>query len=188
MPSTPLVIAASTSALCLGEERCASLSTTVMSPSIFASPLIWFIIYTKNGNTKSGTDARIVRCLVAASAAAPTASAKLVAPTNSGILAKLCDHLRFPPFRAPAGKRSARAIIARDYAPRFRSISSSSGAAFAFSTVLEWRNIRTRPRRELRKFGHALDTILTLFFRYESGLIKGLCVTRPEKTSETDQP
>jgi hypothetical protein len=32
--------------------------------------------------------------------------------------------------------------------------------------------------------GRAWDTILTLFFSRESGLFKGLCVTRGEKTRE----
>jgi len=44
MPSTPRVIAASMSAVCLGEERCPSLSITSMSPSFSASAFIWFIM------------------------------------------------------------------------------------------------------------------------------------------------
>src|SRR5262249_20588880 len=58
MPFTPLVSAASMSAVCFGDETCPSLSITPR-PCFCASALNAFIMCTKNGNVRPGTDARI---------------------------------------------------------------------------------------------------------------------------------
>src|SRR5882672_1562246 len=58
MPFTPLVSAASTSAVCFGDETCPSLSIT-SSPCFWASALKAFIMCTKNGKVRPGTEARI---------------------------------------------------------------------------------------------------------------------------------
>ena len=68
MPSTPWVIAASMSAVCLGDDTWPSLSITVMPPSFSASAFIWFIMWTKNGKVSPGTDSMIVRGLSSACA------------------------------------------------------------------------------------------------------------------------
>ena len=87
MPSTPWVIAVSTSAVCLGVWSWPSLSTTVMLPSASASAFIWFIMWTKNGKLSPGTDAMMVSGL-SACAAAPPVKASPTAPARSAILAK----------------------------------------------------------------------------------------------------
>jgi hypothetical protein len=71
--------------------------------------LIWLIMYTKNGNARSGTDARIVKCLLLASAGVPTMSAKLVAPASSTVLA------RFRSILVPSFQRAPRKPVNASY-------------------------------------------------------------------------
>ena len=83
MPLTPLVIAASMSAVCLGDDTWPSLSITVMSPSFSASAFIWFIMWTKNGKVSPGTDSMIFRGLSSACAACKAPNAMPTAPTSA---------------------------------------------------------------------------------------------------------
>ena len=55
-----------------------------------------------NGNARSGTDARIVKCLLVASAGVPGMSAKLVAPASSAVLASFRSIL-IPSLRCARG-------------------------------------------------------------------------------------
>ena len=80
MPLTPWVIAASTSAVCLGEETWPSLSITPM-PCFSASALNAFIMWTKNGKVRPGTEARIWSSAWA-TGAVTTVSAKALATTS----------------------------------------------------------------------------------------------------------
>ena len=86
MPSTPLMIAASMSAVCFGVWSCPSLSITVMSPSASASAFIWFIMWTKNGKFSPGTDSRIVSGLPAAPAMLPAESMSPTATAANVVL------------------------------------------------------------------------------------------------------
>src|SRR5262245_36093004 len=62
MPLTPLVIAASRSAVCLGELRWPSATIRSMSPILVASSLIWLAMCAKNGNARPGKENNMVRC------------------------------------------------------------------------------------------------------------------------------
>ena len=86
MPSTPWVMAASMSAVCLGEETWPSLSITVIPPSFSASAFIWFIMWTKNGKVSPGTDSIIVRGLSSACAGNNSPNATLTAPAIASVL------------------------------------------------------------------------------------------------------
>ena len=70
MPSTPWVIAASMSAVCLVVWFWPSVSISLMSPSLSASSFSAFIMWTKNGNSSAGSDQASVSSLSWAPAAA----------------------------------------------------------------------------------------------------------------------
>ncbi len=55
---------------------------TVMPPSASASAFIWFIMWTKNGKFRPGTDSRMVSSFWAW-AGVKAASARPIAPTNT---------------------------------------------------------------------------------------------------------
>ena len=88
MPSTPLVIAASMSAVCLVDGTWPSLSMISMSPSLSASALISFIMWTKNGKFSPGSEARMTSFLSAdeadpAKAVASTSATAVAAPMRA---------------------------------------------------------------------------------------------------------
>ncbi len=66
MPVTPLLIPASTSAVCLGELPWPSAIMRSISPILFASSLAWLTMCTKNGKARLGRDIKTVRCFSAA--------------------------------------------------------------------------------------------------------------------------
>src|SRR6516162_8344669 len=96
MPLTPLVIAASTSAVCLGELRWPSATIRSMSPSLVASSLICFSMCTKNGNARSGIENNMVRCFSAARAGPNATNARQRVATSLILLEYFIEFFRPP--------------------------------------------------------------------------------------------
>ena len=84
MPSTPWMIAASTSAVCLGVELRPSVWISLMLPSASASTVSCFCMCTKNGNSRLGSEVAMVKfCAAAPVASAEPARAAVASPIMS---------------------------------------------------------------------------------------------------------
>jgi hypothetical protein len=95
----------------LGELRWPSAIMRSISPILFASSLAWLTMCTKNGNARSGTDIKMVRCFSAVCAGPSAANARPRADANLIILEYLIEFFfLIPPCVGLMGERDARTI------------------------------------------------------------------------------